>query len=637
MSWLLRKLKSLTRRFTPAIGDMVHVYSPATGKDHYLLLNDLVNPGSYPEWNSTVAAAGGYDTGSRVTYALRLWESKIDDNQHVPSEGLYWTEVSSAPTQEKYGFQGKPFLLYTGDGLKFDVIWPDYYVPVNTLHAAGRTPPLAPLELDAADPTHPRIDVVGVDDTGGEFKITGTPSANPEEPTIDPNTQLKIGIVLVPAGATEPADTTVLKVYDENTETTNTSNNGTVNFEATALPFTGTKHIDCGAFTNLQFLQFVFASLKNRNDYNTIAFNVNLKAVFATNTGFALKFYNGATLVSSTVVVQHNTYNFNRTIINTYQVVIVPLSAFTFSNAQWDKLIIELRGSNGSGFRMDAITLYSNTPGGNETNSLRSIATDSGIASATQPGDNFQLRGETDQLQVTASGKIITVNANPLLDGVPTQGNTLKKLYDLITSVGELVGDHDASTGLPTTGSGIAGAIDKGDYWFITVPGTIVGLGDLAVGDVLFAKVNGADEASEFFFLPFASVGGGGHEIRVDDAAFTQRAKLDFIDAYAEDDAGNDKTKKYHVARSLMQFYLNTDSEEDIFIRDATIRKIVKGSAIDTLRYKINAGAFSSPLSFTGDTWTGTINITAGDKVIWRVSYNVGFNHGSFIYEHIRK
>src|SRR5690606_11602238 len=55
-------------------------------------------------------------------------------------------------------------------------------------------------------------------------------------------------------------------------------------------------------------------------------------------------------------------------------------------------------------------------------------------------------------------------------------------------------------------------AIDKGDYWYITNAGTIAGLGTLAVGDVLFARVSGADDASEFFYLPFASLVGNASE-----------------------------------------------------------------------------------------------------------------------------
>lgn len=72
----------------------------------------------------------------------------------------------------------------------------------------------------------------------------------------------------------------------------------------------------------------------------------------------------------------------------------------------------------------------------------------------------------------------------------------------LIASLGKLVGAHDAGEGdLPSTGSGPNGAIVAGDYWRISIGGTITGLGELEPGDVIVAAVDGADEASEFFAL----------------------------------------------------------------------------------------------------------------------------------------
>lgn len=66
---------------------------------------------------------------------------------------------------------------------------------------------------------------------------------------------------------------------------------------------------------------------------------------------------------------------------------------------------------------------------------------------------------------------------------------------------GAFVGPHDASTGIPTTGSGAGGAIEAGDTWTISVAGTINGiLGDaeLSVGDLLIATADGANAANQF-------------------------------------------------------------------------------------------------------------------------------------------
>lgn len=111
-----------------------------------------------------------------------------------------------------------------------------------------------------------------------------------------------------------------------------------------------------------------------------------------------------------------------------------------------------------------------------------------------------------DIMSQKATTDAISAAVNTLKGGVGSEADTLKKLHDLIVSVGELVGQHDASTGaLPSTGSGASGAIDKGDYWIVSVGGTIPLLGDLDPGDVIFASVDGANEAADFFYLPFSS------------------------------------------------------------------------------------------------------------------------------------
>lgn len=78
-----------------------------------------------------------------------------------------------------------------------------------------------------------------------------------------------------------------------------------------------------------------------------------------------------------------------------------------------------------------------------------------------------------------------------------------------LNSFGRLIGGHDASQPLPTTGSGLDkstgsadNTIEAGDFWRITNGGTITGLQGgsetLEAGDVLMALVDNAANASDF-------------------------------------------------------------------------------------------------------------------------------------------
>ena len=100
MSLTLRKLRSLERLIELKETDIIHV--SRDGRDYYVMLSDLlITTGGYPQWNSLDAAAGEYDISDRVTYNFKLWESLINNNPDVPTEGASWTEVSPtviAPT-----------------------------------------------------------------------------------------------------------------------------------------------------------------------------------------------------------------------------------------------------------------------------------------------------------------------------------------------------------------------------------------------------------------------------------------------------------------------------------------------------------------------------------------------------------
>lgn len=317
-------------------------------------------------------------------------------------------------------FTGQAFAVWTGVGFVYDVIYPDYYIQ-GVLYT-GATEQIT---LDASDVTHPRLDVIAVDATGA-IKVTGTADTNPIVPTIDNETTIQITTVLVPTNATTPT-VTEESIYKENTEWTTVSNNGTVNFNATSTPFQGTKHVDCGAFTNGQYLRFTDSVVNQITDFDNLKFYLNLKAVFASTTRLSVRFFNGATLVSSTLQINSGTYNFVRTVINSYQTINIPLTAFTFSSSSFDRIEIVTIGTNASGFRLDNIVLLEGESGASpRQNTITSIVTNTGVVNATTADDTISITGANGCV-VSAVGKVITI--------IPASGGAVSSVNSLTGAV----------------------------------------------------------------------------------------------------------------------------------------------------------------------------------------------------------
>lgn len=81
--------------------------------------------------------------------------------------------------------------------------------------------------------------------------------------------------------------------------------------------------------------------------------------------------------------------------------------------------------------------------------------------------------------------------------------------------IGTYAGTFDPSAGLPASGTGLNGAILKGDYWKATGAGTIASLSPFetfAAGDLIYALVNNADVVSEF--LGNKGTGGSGGDFQ---------------------------------------------------------------------------------------------------------------------------
>lgn len=251
-------------------------------------------------------------------------------------------------------FNGYAYAVWSGTGLVFDVYWPSYYID-SILYSAGS----GQITLDTADPTNPRLDVIAMDSTG-PIKISGTAAANPVKPTVNVMSQLEITTVLVNAGATTPAitDTTV---YKENTEWTGASNNGNVTFNNTSNPFAGTYCVNSGSFNNTHYIRFTAGSTYSVGDFGLLKFYLRLSAVFGSTTYINVRLFNNTTSVTSIVSITTGTYNFNRNTINSYQQIIIPMSAFSFTASLFNRVEFTFAGSNTSGFKMDNIIFQTST------------------------------------------------------------------------------------------------------------------------------------------------------------------------------------------------------------------------------------------------------------------------------------
>ena len=220
-------------------------------------------------------------------------------------------------------------IAWSGTGYVYDVSSIYYYF--DGFHTSGPDQ----VTMAGADPTNNRFDAVVVNESGTISVITGTASANPAFPTI-PETQLVIGYVLVEAGTTAP---TVLQdlIYDENTGTptewttstytTGTGATGSIDFNGTTSCYHGTKCIDLvtnqrlGARfvrgTAIDLQTFAYVQVWYRNNATVLASTKTPSVRFENSSG---------TPIGNTVPL--TTYGISRSVVGTWQVAVIPVSAF---------------------------------------------------------------------------------------------------------------------------------------------------------------------------------------------------------------------------------------------------------------------------------------------------------------------
>lgn len=148
------------------------------------------------------------------------WSSWIDMQTKLISGQVIWKEG----------------MTYESTDLIYRILGTRYECPATTI------------TLQDSDPVNGRIDVFYLDTFGNLNVKTGTPSANPLEPVLG-ELELFVQSVFIGAGALEPSNISVEKIYDEKTAQewtpTATAEAGKtyINLEAIEDPYSGDKHI----------------------------------------------------------------------------------------------------------------------------------------------------------------------------------------------------------------------------------------------------------------------------------------------------------------------------------------------------------------------------------------------------------
>lgn len=248
---------------------------------------------------------------------------------------------------------------YSGAGLIYDVSTLVYTIQGTLYSSAPDTITVT------SDPTFPKIVVFYADDTGAVGKIDGVPSASPVKPQVDSLTQVEVTFVTVPAGATSPG-TTIELLYNENVGTGsgewNTSATAPVNLSAVTDPYNGTIHIaTTAAFGSNKNIIFT-PSAPYLMAGGLLTFWMKAKSNMSTTTGKVLiGFFVGGSLVGNSVTIggtPATTFGFSGSVIGTYQLVTIPISAFGGLPTNIDDLrLFTTAGPNTAEFDLDYVRI----------------------------------------------------------------------------------------------------------------------------------------------------------------------------------------------------------------------------------------------------------------------------------------
>ncbi len=322
-------------------------YNGALGADYGLTF--------IQKFRNTVQANASYQAGTAGS-TIRLGNSIYMRNSTLDGWILLNPIITSTPDLSTRLISGSA--TWSGSGLVFNVTACEYLIVGQ--HDVS---PDTTITLSAADPSLDRIDVIYLDTNGIVGHLTGTPSATPLKPVVNPASQLELTHIDIRAGQSTP----VVKqevIYKENVEWAGSMLGVTANFNYATNPYQGVKSTLVSGLTG-DFNQYVYYTRSSPIPLDSFAYLRFYIRNNSTPDGFlTITIGNQSTATFANLInVVNGTYNYDSTIVGAYQLISIPLSDFVFPyTTDVDFLMIQIAGATTS-FQLDNITFVSgNSP-----------------------------------------------------------------------------------------------------------------------------------------------------------------------------------------------------------------------------------------------------------------------------------
>jgi len=249
-------------------------------------------------------------------------------------------------------------------GLTFFVTPCQYVIDGELYKSASAT-----VTLDAADATHPRIDVIAVNADGTVSVVKGTAAANPAKPEVSPDTQVEVTFATIAATATEPTGVANTDIYKEDTEWTSAVSDATVSAAATTNPYAGTKHIAFVDSLRGAYVTLTAAAEVSFADMDSLSFRIKADQPMPSKikgrrgrNWMVVSLWRGTQLVSNYVALDFNIAGFDSTNTSDYQFVSLPTATLSPKGPAFDTVRISVNADGGAHMSVDNMTYQLGSP-----------------------------------------------------------------------------------------------------------------------------------------------------------------------------------------------------------------------------------------------------------------------------------